>query len=211
MPTRDEQDLGVALEVFAIAHKIPRGWATRTMSHLIDADIITMEDFACHCKNGTINDELRLYGAPETNLLDETTTQSLITFLPGPCGCQCFRVVRRAAEKVAKGSATSNYVNRPRDGSKGDERWHVPAMDDWIVNVDCAGFVRNAIEHASNQPCTMSRSDRDFMRAKDFYCFFSTLPFTVMDVTPQNAGTRKWRIVDDLRMVLPGDVLAYRP
>jgi hypothetical protein len=65
----------------------------------------------------------------------------------------------------------------------------------------------------------MSLSDRDFMRAKDFYYFFSTLPFTVMDPpSPQISAANKqqhrvtnWRIVNDLRMVIPGDILVYRP
>jgi hypothetical protein len=64
----------------------------------------------------------------------------------------------------------------------------------------------------------MSLSDRDFMRAKDFYCFFSTLPFTVMDppspkISAANKQHRvpKWQIVNYLRMVIPGDILVYRP
>jgi hypothetical protein len=64
----------------------------------------------------------------------------------------------------------------------------------------------------------MSLSDRDFMRAKDFYCFFSTLPFTIMDPSsPMISAANKqhrvpnWRIVNDLRMVIPGDILVYRP
>lgn len=55
------------------------------------------------------------------------------------------------------------------------------------------------------------------MRAKDFYCFFSTLPFTVMDPpSPKISASNKhrrvtnWRIVNDLRMVIPGDILVYR-
>jgi hypothetical protein len=56
-------------------------------------------------------------------------------------------------------------------------------------------------------------SDRDFMRAKDFYDFFSTIPFTVMDTAPIPERTRlmKWRIVTDLRYVIPGDIIVYRP
>lgn len=56
-------------------------------------------------------------------------------------------------------------------------------------------------------------SDRDFMRAKDFYDFFSTIPFTVMDTQaiPEKTRLMKWRIVSDLRYVIPGDIIVYRP
>jgi hypothetical protein len=58
----------------------------------------------------------------------------------------------------------------------------------------------------------MALSDRDFMRAKDFYDFFSTIRLTVMDLQPIEAqGQIDWRIVDDLRMVIPGDIIVYRP
>ena len=56
-------------------------------------------------------------------------------------------------------------------------------------------------------------SDRDFMRAKDFFDFFSTIPFTVMDPNPipEKIRVMKWRVVPDLRHVTPGDIICYRP
>lgn len=61
---------------------------------------------------------------------------------------------------------------------------------------------------------TMTSLDRDFMRAKDFFGFFQTIPFTIMqkEEIPDSEDTRmKWRIVNDLRLVIPGDVIVYRP
>jgi len=51
------------------------------------------------------------------------------------------------------------------------------------------------------------------MRAKDFYSFFENIPYTVMDETYISESDRrmKWRIVNDLRMVIPGDIICYRP
>lgn len=51
------------------------------------------------------------------------------------------------------------------------------------------------------------------MRAKDFYDFFSTIPFTILDPSPVPEKSRlmKWRVVTDLRQVIPGDIICYRP
>jgi len=51
------------------------------------------------------------------------------------------------------------------------------------------------------------------MRAKDFFDFFSTIPFTVMDPNPipEKIRVMKWRVVNDLRHVIPGDIICYRP
>jgi hypothetical protein len=142
MVLRDEVQLSDALKVFSQAHTMSIGWTARIMIHLRTADIISIDDLASRCKHGTINSELELYGAPKEDLLDESTIQSLKSFLPGLFGFRCFRLAQRIAEKVAKGSAESDYINRPENGSKGDEKWHVPLTGNWIVNVDCAGFIR---------------------------------------------------------------------
>lgn len=88
--------------------------------------------------------------------------------------------------------------------NKGDEAFKVPVHDKWIVNVDCAGFVRQVLKHVTKNPFVLSLSDRDFMRAKDFFEFFSTIPFTVLDGKefPESARLMKWRNVPDLRMVI---------
>jgi hypothetical protein len=51
------------------------------------------------------------------------------------------------------------------------------------------------------------------MRAKDFFDFFCTIPFTVMDPNPipEKIRVMKWRVVPDLRHVIPGDIICYRP
>jgi hypothetical protein len=154
MVLRDEVQLSAALNVFSQAHRMPIGWTARIMIHLRTADIMSIDDLASRCKQGTINSELKLYGAPKEILLDETTIQSLKVFLPGLFGFRCFRLAQRIAEKVAKGSAESEYIHRPEDGSKGDEKWHVPLTGNWIVNVDCAGFVRVSITVTPVLNCT---------------------------------------------------------
>jgi hypothetical protein len=51
------------------------------------------------------------------------------------------------------------------------------------------------------------------MRAKDFFRFFQTVPYSVLDEgeIPENQQKMKWRILRDLRLVIPGDVICYRP
>ena len=45
------------------------------------------------------------------------------------------------------------------------------------------------------------------MRAKDFYRFFETVPYSVTDKEYLKEKDRKmqWRLVRDLRMVIPGE------
>jgi hypothetical protein len=60
----------------------------------------------------------------------------------------------------------------------------------------------------------MALSDRSFMRAKDFYNFFRAIPYTVLSGDPAlaaEAQTMKWRLVPDLRWVIPGDIICWRP
>ena len=52
------------------------------------------------------------------------------------------------------------------------------------------------------------------MRAKDFYRFFETIQYMVTDTQDLPEETDmllKWRIIPDLRMVIPGDITVYRP
>ena len=103
-------------------------------------------------------------------------------------------------------------MHRPENGRLGDEQWHVPVDDEWTLHVDCAGFVRNVLRHVTKDPFRMSLSDRAFMRAKDFYRFFETSPYTVLDKEDIVESDRrmKWRLVPDLRMVIPGDIIVWR-
>jgi len=210
----DEILLGFALDAFEAAHKdMPEGWSTATLFNLQNAGITSMNDLAMSCRDQTINVDLELFGTPPEMLLKSQTIQSLVNFLPGPTGFRCFRVAQRIAQMVERGAAETEYVHRPENGLRGDELWKVTGNGKWIVNVDCAGFVRNCLKHVTKNPFVMALSDRDFMRAKDFYQFFRTIPFTIMDRQEMPAGARlmKWRIVHDLRMVIPGDVIVYRP
>jgi hypothetical protein len=208
----DEVQLGLALEAFNYAHSMGEGWAVRNLLYFRNAGINSMADLQQGCTQNTINLDLELFGMPE--LLQEETIAALRSFLPGPVGFRCFRLAQKAATKVSMGTADTNYVHRPENGKKGEEEWTTP-MDgnNWTLNVDCAGFVRNCLKHVTKDPFRMLLSDRDFMRAKDFYGFFSTIPYTVMDPTeiPESDRRMKWRIVPDLRMVIPGDVIVYRP
>jgi hypothetical protein len=156
-------------------------------------------------------------------------------------GIRCFRLAQKAASKVKKGDANVKYVHRPMSGAEGEEIWDVPATDHWTLHVDCAGFVRNTIQHVTKQrPFVQALSDRDFMRAKDFFIFFQSLPYTILDAVPapstsvssggdtitcsnnnnNNTDTSmmvddndrvKWRRIDDLRHVIAGDIICYRP
>jgi hypothetical protein len=209
----DEVQLGYALEAFGYAHQMGVGWTTPTLLYLKNAGFNSMSDLATGCKDSTVNLDLELFGTPPDYFLSQTTIQYLKSFLPGPRGFRCFRLAQRIAQKVEKGSAVTEYVHREESGKSGDEEWHVPVDGQWVVNVDCAGFVRHSLKHVTKNPFVMALSDRDFMRAKDFYDFFSTLPFTVMDAQeiPDSARLMKWRTVPDLRMVIPGDVIVYRP
>lgn len=209
----DEVQLGFALEAFGWAHMMGVGWTTTTLLYLKNAGISTLADLSTGCKDQTINLDLELFDTPKEYFLAASTLKSLEAFLPGPMGFRTFRLAQRIATKVEKGHAETEYVHRPENGKKGDEEFHMPVGDTWVVNVDCAGFVRNALKHVTKNPLVMSLSDRDFMRAKDFYEFFLTIPYTVMDKQeiPDGARIMKWRIVKDLRMVIPGDIIVYRP
>jgi hypothetical protein len=213
----DEIQLGYALIAIGYAHQMGLKWANNTLLDLTDAGISSMNDLATGCKDQTLNLDLELFcGTPSR--LNNTTIENIKAFLPGPVGVRCFRLAQRIAKKVANGNAETEYVHRLENGKSGEEAWLLPVSgngnDKWVVNVDCAGFVRNSLKHVTKNPFVMALSDRDFMRAKDFYDFFSTIPFSVMDSRnefPDGARLMKWRIVHDLRMVIPGDVIVYRP
>jgi hypothetical protein len=61
-------------------------------------------------------------------------------FLPGPVGFRCFRLAQRGARKVKKGTADTEYVHQPENGKIGEEEWSL-SNDEWVMKVDCAGFV----------------------------------------------------------------------
>jgi hypothetical protein len=134
-------------------------------------------------------------------------------------------------------SSSSSTTNDATPGArikeeKPNESFQVNS-ERWIVNVDCAGLIRCCLEHvlwnngSNNNNVKESRqfavalSDRDFMRAKDFFFFYDTLPYSITDQqhtmdlpaprTSALAAASEWRRVPDLRMVLAGDIICYRP
>lgn len=213
MVLSDEIQLGFALEAFGWAHKLGNGWAISKLACLRTAGISSMNELQTGCKEHTVNLDLELFGVPVEEQFSEKTLLALRAFLPGPVGFRAFRLAQMAAQKVRKGTAETEYVHRHESGKRGDETFHLPVGDNWILNVDCAGFVRNCLKHVTKDKLVMALSDRDFMRAKDFFRFFDAIPYTVMDPEeiPESYPHLRWRRVDDLRMVIPGDVICYRP
>ncbi|GAX29540.1 hypothetical protein FisN_36Hh034 [Fistulifera solaris] len=209
----DEVQLGYALEAFAYAHQMGVGWATSKLVYLKNSGINNLSELSLGCKEDTLNLDLELFGVPPEELFSAKTLQRLNGFLPGPVGIRCFRLAQKAAQKVKKGTADTEYVHRPENGKIGEEVWLTPSNEEWVLRVDCAGFVRNCLKHVTKDPFVMSLSDRDFMRAKDFFTFFSSTPHTVMDteIMPETDRRMKWRQFTDLRLVIPGDVICYRP
>ena len=203
----DELQLGYALQAFGYAFGLGPYWATVFHLYLTRAGVASMADLATGCRAETVNMDLDFFGVEQK--LSPETMQQLEIFLPGPMGYRCFRLAQKAAEKVEQGAADAKYVHRPEDGKKGDEMFTTPAEDTWKLHVDCAGFVRSVLKHVTKDPFVLALSDRGFMRAKDFYRFFETVPYNVTDkkLTVENTEKdkrMKWRIVRDLRMVIPG-------
>jgi hypothetical protein len=214
MSLSNEAQLGCALEAFGYAHQMEVGWSTTTLEFLMLAGITSIAELSTGCKDDTVNLDLELFGAPTECRLSKSTIKNLDWFLPGPKGCRCFSLAQRISQHVETGRAETEYVHRPENGKIGEEKWKIGVGGEtWVVNVDCAGFIRNVLKHTTKNPFVMALSDRDFMRAKDFYDFFSTIPFTVLNPQPFPEGSRlmKWRTVPDLRLVMPGDVIVYRP
>jgi hypothetical protein len=208
-----EKHLGHALQAFGYAHSLAPEWADRYHNYLTEAGIDSMHDLATGCKEDTVNLDLDFIGFPAKDRLDNKTLRLLYNFLPGPLGLRCFRLSQMAADRVEKGLADAKYVHRPESGLRGNETWQVHGKE-WTLHVDCAGFVRSVLQHVTKDLFQPSLSDRSFMRAKDFYRFFETIQYTVTDTQDLPEDTDKllkWRIVPDLRMVIPGDIIVYRP
>jgi hypothetical protein len=207
-----EVQLGYALEAFNYAHSKGAGWSTKYLIYLTKAGISSMPELLTGCKEDTINLDLDFLGIPPEDRLKDETIDLLASFLPGPVGFRCFRLAQKAGQKVKSGTADAKYVHRPESGKKGDEQWDLKG-DDWTLHVDCAGFVRSVLKHVTKDAFVVSLSDRSFMRAKDFYRFFETIPYTVTEKgeMPESDKRMQWRLVRDLRMVIPGDIIVYRP
>jgi len=151
---------------------------------------------------------------------------------PGPVALECFALAKAAVETAEKSPECTKHVYRSQHSSKNQELWQVGTTtqaddstatttnENWIMHVDCAGFVRNVLETTMNKrPFAPALSDRSFMRAKDFCTFFEHLPS--IDIEKENnlkvdSNSSKlpssgcWRRVDDLRTIQPGDIISYR-
>lgn len=218
MVISDEVQFRHALAVFGKTYQSDledEEWALRNLSNFRAAGISSMSDLGQGCKDGTVNLDLELFGVPMEERLSESTLSQLNAFLPGPVGFRCFRLAQKCAEKVKNGTAHVKYIHRPESSlEKNKEQWDIPVHGDWAMHVDCAGFVRNILKYTTKNSFRISLSDRDFMRAKDFYHFFQTVPYSVLEVDaeiPENELKMKWRTFRDLRMVIAGDVIVYRP
>jgi hypothetical protein len=217
-PVPAETQLKDALHAFAYVWNLDPDWADTFHAYFLEAGINSMHDLVVGCREETINVDLEFAGVPET--LETEIIAKLQSFLPGPVGFRCFRLAHAVADRVERGQADAKYVHRPEDDEKkgrGPEQWKLGRIDEvWKVHVDCAGFVRSVLKHVSKDPFILSLSDRNFMRAKDFYRFFETLEYSILDhrarnITTTNDKRMHWRVVRDLRAVIPGDVIVYRP
>lgn len=208
----DEVQLGYALQAFAYAFNLGPFWGSQYLIYLTKAGINSMSNLATGCNDETLNMDLDFIGVPRDDHFNPNTVQRLNVFLPGPVGFRCFRLAQTAAEKVERGSADAKYVHRPESGKAGEETWDTTG-NDWTLHVDCAGLVRSVLKHVTKDPFLVSLSDRSFMRAKDFYRFFETVPYSVTDQQEvvETDKQMHWRLVRDLRMVIPGDIIVYRP
>jgi hypothetical protein len=216
-PVPAETQLKDALQAFAYVYHLDPDWAETFHAYFLEAGINSMNDLVVGCREETINMDLEFAGVPET--LETELIAKLQSFLPGPVGFRCFRLAHAVADRVERGQADAKYVHRPEDDIKegrGPEQWKLGGINEvWKVHVDCAGFVRSVLKHVSKDPFILSLSDRNFMRAKDFYRFFETLEYSILDHRARNITNNdkrmQWRVVRDLRAVIPGDVIVYRP
>ena len=230
---RDERyQLQAALRIFL--EEICQGWLTE----LTTREIKTLKAFAEACREdiGGAKTSSGSSSSSENHVMhslqeiccpkDIRILQSrLSSFLPSTIGFQCIQLAHDAVERVERGTAKTLYVHR---GGKQGEKWIINsdnAASSWTLHVDCAGFIRNVIKSVTGSEMLVSLSDRDFMRAKDFYTFFECLPNTAADRiistipnendisnsnVSQSGQQLKWCRVDDLRQCILGDIIVYR-
>jgi len=120
--------------------------------------------------------------------------------------------------QVEEKTAVTAYEHRGNgveDQGIPPEVWNVPnasgrepyTKEPWVLRVDCSGFIRNVFGTVTGGELAVSLSDRRFMRARDFYNFFGTVP----SVTAEKDTSLIWRRVPGIKMILPGDIIAYAP
>ena len=139
----------------------------------------------------------------------------LMPRLQGWRGTQVFSLAQFLAYHVENGNLLSSYRHQPH------ERWPevlrtsrgISFANKSFLSVDCAGFIRRIIATLFGREALASitsafSSDRDVLRAKDFYNMFSASS-DARDAASEPSGPR-WHRVRDLRNVKPGDILCYR-
>jgi hypothetical protein len=128
---------------------------------------------------------------------------------------ECLALAEEAVKHAEANPECTKHVYRSQHPRMNEEVWLVRRATDgeWKMHVDCAGFVRNVLETTLKKPFTAALSDRSFMRAKDFCYFFEHLPSLCVgkdDGSNDRSASSCWRRIDDLRTILPGDIIAYR-
>jgi hypothetical protein len=152
-----------------------------------------------------------------TKLKTISGVAGMASFLPGKVGIQCFQLAQAAVSQAKNANSSSVVTYKHGTGTfqvptdwqstPNHQNNHHP---EWIMHVDCSGFVRHVYEFVTQKPMKKSLSDRNYMRAKDFYSFFMSLPYSVTDrIVDKSKPHVNWRRVDDLRLVLPGDIIVY--
>ena len=210
MAAPEEDELTAALRQFGAAFAHCEAWVGHRRADFGSAHINTVSQLAAAVSESGVNERLTAAGVPAERLLSLVTVRRLRRFMPGSLSKHCLKIAREAGRRVRDGRADTKYQHRGDgvgDQSRGDERWEIgDEHETWVMHVDCAGFVRNVLESAIGSQFVASVSDRRFMRAKDFRNYFAALPLSVVD---QADGLSPWRRVDDLRTLLPGDIVAW--
>jgi hypothetical protein len=150
MVLSDAIQLEFAMTVFGDAYEMPAGWTKAAVIYLKAAGIKSIGDMIT-----SLDSEF-----PWSRNKDHFSTKTiecLSCFLPGLVGFRCFEFAQLIAEKVEKGFATTKYAHRSENGTKGDEEWQVSTRNVWIVNVDCAGFVRVSHHYHQSSVLIMTR------------------------------------------------------
>jgi hypothetical protein len=80
---------------------------------------------------------------------------------------------------------TTTTINHHHHHHQHKHNWCIERM-----YADCAGFVRNVLcSVMDREEFTLTKSDRDFMRAKDFFNFFRRIVYAVDEPTSTTTTT----------------------
>jgi len=218
-------DIEEVLRAFSRCHKLnEEEWVIHRKEQLHMVFIDTLLQFhAAVNEPGLVGRFKRAgcYGGSHPTWSTDTILK-LRNFLPGPISARCLEHAWEAVLKVEAGTAKTKYIHRGQgahDQGLGKEEYLVPGahgrlfdgkpddgLPSWTLFVDCAGFIRNVYETITDSVLADKHlSNRRFMRADDFYEFFSKQPSVKSSA---NIATQ-WRSVDNICDVLPGDIISY--